>query len=384
MKHKILALALAGALAVPQVGFAAEDSTGMRYDSASEGLYGSLRVIYRSKQGNEKDRNGVIEADTSRWGFQGTADMGSGLTGVYRFEQQLGGNDGEANGNVRLHYVGVKGGFGEVQAGSVGNPVYGIAYSYADASISGGGNYYGTNSRLEETISYKTPSLNGFQGAAYLNLDGTEAVGGSGDDKNHPTAAEVRDDNNIDRWGIGGAYGVRGFKVGAGYEVWTDGYINSVTGTPASKQDKNEWHISGQYAQDNWKVAVDYGQTNTTDNITHVVMAVPASGDGGAAACTKYYGSDGALLANGTGACEDQTTLAALGSIDIGKVGMRVELNNHSDFGGKPGMDRQVVSFGGEYRFSAKTKAYAAYISRDYDDDTSVEDSVVIGMRVDF
>ena len=405
IKQKLLALAVAGALAVPQVGFAAEDSTGMRYDSASEGLYGSLRTIYRSKAGNTDDNNGVIEADSSRFGFKGTADMGGGLTGVYHYEQVIGGHNGEAPGNVRLNYVGLKGTFGEVNIGGTNNNIYSMAYSYADGSISGGGNYYGTGSRLTDAVTYSTPELNGFQGGAYmqfkggsskavtaacLNADGTvnataptaPGAGAFADGQRcadgQTYRAAVSKSESLTRWGLGGKYGVRGFKVGGGYEVTPEGFTKA-----GNTEDKVEWQLAGQYAQDNWRVAVVYGQTNTTDNISSNSGNIP-TGTNAPAACTQYAGTAGQANTAGAGPCEDQTTLAALGSIDIGKVGMRVELNNHSDYNGAPGMDRQLVSFGGEYRFTAQTKVYGAYIARDYDDDTTVADSVVIGMRVDF
>ena len=46
MKKKILALAIAGSLAVPQAALAAEDSFGMQYTSASEGFYASFGRLF--------------------------------------------------------------------------------------------------------------------------------------------------------------------------------------------------------------------------------------------------------------------------------------------------------------------------------------------------
>ena len=116
-KTKILALALAGALACPQVAFAARDGDGMEYTSAAEGFYGSIRTRYTSS-GGKKDQNSKIEGSTSRLGVRGTLDIGHGLTGLYRYEFGVGADNG-GDINTRLHYVGLKGSFGEVQAGAL-------------------------------------------------------------------------------------------------------------------------------------------------------------------------------------------------------------------------------------------------------------------------
>ena len=169
IKRKILALALAGALACPQVAFAARDGEGMEYTSAAEGFYGSLRTRFNSS-GGKKDQNAKIEGSTSRLGVRGTLDVGHGLTGLYRYEF---GVDADNDGDIktRLHYVGLKGSFGEVQAGAIWGNGYNWVTSATDGATSGSGNF-APRFRSNNSLQYTTPNLNGFQGSFRVAMNG--------------------------------------------------------------------------------------------------------------------------------------------------------------------------------------------------------------------
>ena len=165
MKRKILALAIAGALSVPQAAFAARDGDGMEYVSAAEGFYGSLRTRYTSTDG-KKDNNSKIRGSGSRLGVRGTLDVGHGLTGLYRYEFGVGADNG-GDLNTRLHYVGLKGSFGEVQAGALWGNGYNWVTSATDIATSGSGNFadHGiADFRSNNSLQYTSPNLNGFQG----------------------------------------------------------------------------------------------------------------------------------------------------------------------------------------------------------------------------
>ena len=74
MKKKILALAIAGSLAVPQAALAAEDSFGMQYTSASEGFYASIRAALYAN-GEKENGSANIGGAFSRFGVRGTNDL---------------------------------------------------------------------------------------------------------------------------------------------------------------------------------------------------------------------------------------------------------------------------------------------------------------------
>ena len=400
MKKQILALAIAGALAVPQVGFAAEDDSGMQYTSASEGLFGSLRTRYNS--GGKKGDNGKIEADGSVFGYRGSLDLGNGLTGTYHYEQRILAQEGETldmAGKVRYNYVGLRGNFGSMEAGSFGSFVAGVP-NVTDVTANGGGNFVPFY-RTARGIQYTSPELNGFQAGGHFRMQGgketavaeraahcsyanatagmdpviavpgattvrdlTTAVNrndatqvqtiGSCPSANSPTGAANEDGTfvpyraaeaevpNVDQWAIAAKYKVRGFQVGGTYITDVEEYSKS--------EDAKTWFVSGTYSQDNWKVAAMHGQKNTSDNNKP----------------------------------EDESYISVSGNVTVGKVGLAVLHDIRNDTKGDAGKDTTVTALSATYNFTSRSRVWAAYIAQDDDTDADVEDYITIGMRMDF
>ena len=408
MKKQILAIAIAASLAVPQVGFAAEDDSGMQYTSASEGLFGSLRTRYNS--GNRKNANAKFEADGSVFGYRGSLDLGNGLTGTYHYEQRIQAQEGQnlsESGAVRYNFVGLRGNFGEFQAGSFGSFVAGVP-NVTDVTANGGGNFVPFY-RRPNGVQYISPELNGFQAGGHIVMDG------GSDSTGNP---------EVDQWAIGGKYKVRGFQVGGTYIVDPEGYTNAigavdamltpptqtggvmvtVAGQSAIAADKAEdataWFVSGKYSQDNWSVAAMYGQKNTSDQLVNNRDDGNASMREGTAADQRVVltpGDDNAFEASVTGAnasgssasvaasaLEDETYFSIGGSVNVGKVGLAVLHDMGSDLKGIPGNDRTVTAFSATYNFTSRSRVWAAYIANDRDDQRNEDDQITIGMRMDF
>ena len=118
MKKNLIALAVAGALAVPAAAMA--DAT----------IYGKFHVSIDSY---DNGGNGAAEAsglsvssNSSRLGFKGSEDLGNGLSAIWQTESTIG-VDGDGSGlSNRNTYVGFKGGFGTVMAGKHDSPVKSI------------------------------------------------------------------------------------------------------------------------------------------------------------------------------------------------------------------------------------------------------------------
>ena len=130
MKKKMLAAAIASALAVPSA-FAAIDDAGMKYTSASEGLYGSLRFSLQS--GEDNDAN--VNHESSRIGMQGDVDVGHGNTAFYRAEWRV--QYDESNSEpfqTRLAYIGMKGVYGSVRFGQIWSADYDYVTSLTDVT----------------------------------------------------------------------------------------------------------------------------------------------------------------------------------------------------------------------------------------------------------
>lgn len=388
MKKQILALAIAGALACPQVAFAARDGDGMEYVSASEGFYGSIRTMFTTRPDGDAANGSKITGDTSRLGVRGTLDVGHGLTGVYRYEWFINPDNGQMN-TSRLHYVGLKGAFGEVQAGALWGNGYNWVTSSTDAATSGSGNF-APRSRSNNSIQYTSPDLNGFQGSFRV------AMNGGAEDRNlgildtnstmDGNQSGTETGENIDEWALHAKYGVRGFTVAGMYETHPGaankkpalgnagaGNVSEVLNagtTLAATEDVTFWALRGGYSQDNWAVNAWYGVRNDSD------------------------------WTNG----EDQTTFSVSGNIDVGKVGLVVihenQERNKAGTGNADGsnppadnvritqVDDSATIFNVNYHFTKKSRVYLAYIARDYDgavkgDDNS-DDEVRIGLRMDF
>ena len=172
---KILTFTLAAVLGMPQVAFAARDGEGMQYTSASEGFYGSIRTVYRSQKtdgdGNNAESGPSIGADLSRLGVRGSLDLGGGLTGVYRYEWQINGDNGDAVGNTRLSFVGLRGEWGSFVAGSHWAQDYNWVSAATDIASTGSGNFAPTF-RVKNSFEYTTPDVGGLQGAFRFRMDG--------------------------------------------------------------------------------------------------------------------------------------------------------------------------------------------------------------------
>ena len=386
MKKKILALAIAGALACPQVAFAARDGDGMEYVSASEGFYGSIRTMFTTRPDGDAANGSKITGDTSRLGVRGTLDVGHGLTGVYRYEWFINPDNGQMN-TSRLHYVGLKGAFGEVQAGALWGNGYNWVTSGTDVATSGGGNF-APRFRSNNSIQYTSPDLNGFQGSFRVAMNGGTETRNSAEDGT--TGNVTATGENVDEWALHAKYGVRGFTIAGMYEthpgaankkppIAASGSTANPAGVSVDKaegpadpvaasEDVTFWALRGGYSQDNWAVNAWYGVRNDSD------------------------------WTNG----EDQTTFSVSGNIDVGKVGLVVihenQERNRVGMGSGRGdnaanraisqVDDSATIFNVNYHFTKKSRVYLAYIARDYDgavkgEDNS-DDEVRIGLRMDF
>lgn len=339
MKRKILALLLALSLSLPHASFAARDGDGMEYVSASEGFYGSLRALFTSNNG-DPDTNSELKSEFSRLGIRGTHDLGNGLTGLYRYEWQVDPDDSSSNDNkTRIHYVGLKGAFGELKAGSHWKRDYFWVLSPTSAAQSGSGNFHPYfHGRVSNSLEYTSPRLSGFQGAMRVQMNGGPD---SGDD-----ASE-----NIDEWALAAKYGVRGFTVAGLHETKPDSYDNG--------KDEKFWALRGGYGQNNWEVNAWYGELNDSDKD-------PAN--------------------------DDTMVVSLSGEIDIGKVGI-VLVHEKAKLGGggpykkiakgvKGDTDRASV-LNVNYKFTKKSRVWLSYIVNDYDS-SNKPDELQLGMRMDF
>ena len=425
MKKKALTLAIAAALSAP-ASFAATDDSGMRYTSASEGFYASLRVQLQTK--TTKTGKASIGNEGSRIGIRGTSDLGHGLEGFYRWEAEVNISDGNADGNnsaggddeskaldTRLGNVGLRGAFGQLQAGSFWTNDYNWLGVITDHS-GAGNNYYirQREGRSQNAVEYTTPDLNGFQGAFRLSTDPAGGDGGntytwdnSADPSPGTTAANTNGSRHLsasgagealDLWNLAAKYEVAGFTVAASYNTLKDAYAAStqidgggsgqtaIAADPgASAGDMKSWAAGLTYAQNNWDVGVLYTVDNTSDNDWGVAAGSRKGGGCGNAASTRPVGAAGTFnsttnSSNGKD-CEDRKTLGIAGGVTLDKVRItaaweRLDL-----------MDGSEDTFGGveaRYRFNSNSQVDVRYQIVDRDSNPDAENNFRVVMRHNF
>lgn len=116
MKFKITPVAIATSIAL-LAPFAAQAQ-----DAKTESkFYGSIRIgLEHSDPGDDADAQTIVKNWASRMGFQGSTDMGNGLTGFGKYEwgvDTASGDNGNGALSTRKAYVGVEGGFGKILLG---------------------------------------------------------------------------------------------------------------------------------------------------------------------------------------------------------------------------------------------------------------------------
>ena len=161
---KALAVVLSGALAFAPAANAALDDSNMAYTAASEGFYGSLRVQYQNTESGGKNNDSSVDADSSRLGVGGTADLGGGLEAFYGFEWNLGQPaNGDTGLSTRQNHVGLRGDWGSVWLGAFDSVIVRFGgFATTDILDQYSGNFEPTY-RTENALAYISPDLNGFQ-----------------------------------------------------------------------------------------------------------------------------------------------------------------------------------------------------------------------------
>ncbi|NIC42561.1 porin [Aquabacterium sp. A08] len=135
---------------------------------------------------NTKESQTLLESggwDTSRIGFRGTEDLGGGLKANFQIETSIALDaPGATSLGDRTAYIGLAGGFGEVQLGknwTAYDDVWGIANNNFDSAFTARPMAFGYTDNPNNTIKYISPSFGGFTGAVSYSLgeDKTATVG---------------------------------------------------------------------------------------------------------------------------------------------------------------------------------------------------------------
>ena len=173
MKKSLIALAVLAA-------------SGASMAQSSVTLYG-LADVYFGSEKVDGVRNTVVDGggfNTSRFGFKGSEDLGGGLKANFQLEQGFDLDTGKSKDSTqafsRQAWVGLSGGFGEVQVGKVWTSYDDIRSSANDtfnANKSASFNTWeGYTDIANNAVKYISPTIAGFSGSLTYGLGEDKSV----------------------------------------------------------------------------------------------------------------------------------------------------------------------------------------------------------------
>jgi predicted porin len=283
MQKKLIVLALASAFAAP--AFAATSNVDIygQFDVSVDRVSGLKSTFAASTQKNTAWR---LSSNASRIGLKGSEDLGGGLAAIWQFEQGVtldAGGAASAWGNSRNTFLGLKGAFGTVLAGTHDTP-YKLSTASLDPFADTIGDYnaiigafdgYNTSDlRLGNVLAYISPNFSGFTGAvatSFLKETGSDntstthgspsAWSGMVNYANGPLYLAVGFEDAKHLTPISGNIDIRSWKLGAGYTFGNfvvnaiydniKATENLVVGTASDSAKRHAWGLNGVYNMGN-------------------------------------------------------------------------------------------------------------------------------------
>ncbi len=285
MKKSLIALAVASALTVPAIA------------SADATLYGAVAVDGVFKNDTSAD----IQVDDAIIGLKGDVDLGmDGVTGFFNIRTELAAEGAITSGGSSLTtdraLVGIKGGFGVVQGGAMGNPVDAVESLDRAYDSYSTNNWFVNPDDLQSALAYVSPNMGGFTGYAGIVMDG-----GIVD-------TPVAEDEDVDGYLLGFNYAIGGFTADVGYwdfdEEGTVGADADYVGVSLDYAINSNWSVTGNYAESEtdagankaetqlWGLGTEYTMGKTVLGLTYVDFEAELNG-----VKTNASGDEWALLA---------------------------------------------------------------------------------------
>lgn len=220
MQKKLLALAVAGAMAAPLAAQA---------QGSNVTIYGNLKPsIDMVDNGDESGAS--VRQNNSLIGFRGSEDLGNGLKAIFQIESEVAfderGADPTSVLGRRDSWLGLQGGFGSLVIGNM-FPAYKRSTDFVDPFADTIGDYNnvfgieafdgdGFNDRFRNSVHYISPSWGGFVLQATYGLNSGSPFEDDGDNNSFSLAGTYT-------WGpltFAAAYEDQDDRVGEGTKAW--------------------------------------------------------------------------------------------------------------------------------------------------------------------
>ncbi len=350
MKKKLIALAVASALAAPVVASA---------QGTNVTIFGRVQAEYSLVDFSGQPSQGALQdnARSSRWGLHITEDLGNGLKANARLEQGLNAGSGSAT-TPREQWVGLSSNnWGDVKFGRVQSPfkdfaggmtIDPFAYTTLQANGAGGtmsaganGLGSGANGFVNSAIRFDSATIEGFSFAALLmpgdanslnpqnpnglSLGGISqsflpgGLGGQGNTggRNGEFDGQAAAKYHADFMGMG-------FDVFGGYSRDNANQFQKSVGLKTEEV----WRVGASWTIENFKLSGQYENINNaigaaTCTTAASLTANPLDGTGGTGQCNSAMnsGGDGNIWHAGAQYRLGNTTLVAQGGMTKAHAG---------------------------------------------------------------
>jgi len=348
MNKKIIALAVASAFAAPMAA------------QAEIKVYGQAQVEYASFGGTGNDGVAVIDNARGRLGFKSSEDLGNGLKALAKFEFKTDTADGNSSGGAALTkrelMVGLKGGFGEFQAGRLKTAYKytgGVKYDPFVATVLEARGNYGMTGKIGAGSLNNAAGHNGFvdDSIAYKNKFGNLHFWLTYDLDDGGANSQL-DPNNNAGLSVGGI-GAGGNALTASlkfkqknWELFVAMVDDDADGAPVTSYSSTK--VGGQWKGGAHKVSVQYEMADVYGAFDNDVLYV------------DYQLKFGKNILD-----------VAYGISDYSGVGISV--------------DGTFTRIALKHKFSKKTSAWVGFRETDATDVVGADADVIsLGMRVDF
>lgn len=376
MKKSALVVAVAAAL----VGF----GTAAHADTT---LYGSARVSVDyddvdTTYLNARQPNGALVPftrgfnawdvfnNTSRLGVRGEEELGGGLSAIYQYEFGVDVTDGGNLQSNRPKWVGLKGGFGSITAGTQWTPYYN---AIAVGDIFNSSKFYDKDVylgdsfgvRMDNSIVYATPNLSGFKAEVMLVMNGScspndpvtpaDLCKTGADNKLNGNLS-----NDLDMWNLGLSYKNGPFFLGASYMSLEGSSFDNFVTRPT--WDGDQWGVAVGFNTGPFAVSLAYenGDLNVLNfgKTQNLILT------------GQYTFGPNVLRAAYTHSSPEDDRI---GVVSNGVAGVLLQ------------DDRSNWALGYQYNLSKRTRVWVEYLGQEVDNDlVGSTQTISIGTRHDF
>ncbi|OUS24934.1 hypothetical protein A9Q99_23080 [Gammaproteobacteria bacterium 45_16_T64] len=323
MKRNLLALAVGAAIVLPGVALADAATVYGRMDMSLDFVSADIDDDTATE---DSGSNWAVTSNASRFGVKGDAELGHGLTAIYKMEWQVSGDSGSGSTTdltTRNRYVGLMGGFGTVKLGGMDTPLKASQGKFdlfdnhaADiASISEGENREGN------LIQYSSPKI-----ADMLSLNVAFQPGEENEAGGSCSGGDVNDSEDC-----------------------SDGLTDGISASAVL----NTGAFYGALAVDS--------NIDSRDTLRAVgVLTIGKIQLGGLLQTSEM--NDDRIVTNA--AEPKETTIAANGAVKIGKTKLKGQIGLRTidhDVDDVDDSKQTLIAFGAEHHFTKQTQVYAEY-----------------------